>query len=46
MGKENHMKKLIIGTSLSVMLSSTLFAVSSQSTEIEQLRKDVDALKV
>lgn len=40
------MKKLIIGTSLSMMLSSTLFAVSSQSSEIEQLRKDVDALKV
>lgn len=40
------MKNLIISTLLSVLLSSTLFAVSSQNSEMEQLRKDVDALKV
>jgi opacity protein-like surface antigen len=40
------MKTLVIGTTLSVLLSSMLFATSAQDAEIAQLRKDVEALKV
>ncbi len=40
------MKNLRISTTLSVMLSSILFAAPSQNKEIEELRKDVDLLKL
>ena len=40
------MKNLLIRTGLSVVLSSILFAAPSQNTEMETLRKDVDALKL
>jgi hypothetical protein len=44
--KENSMKKLMIGSTLSVLLASTLLASTAQDAEIVQLRKDVEALKI
>ena len=40
------MKKLMIGSTLSMLLASTLVASAAQDAEIVQLRKDVEALKV
>ena len=40
------MKSLIIGTTISVMLSSVIVASSIESSTIKQLQKDVEALKL
>ena len=41
------MKKLMIGSTLSILLSATLLASAAQDAEIvQQLRKDVEALKI
>ncbi len=40
------MKKLLMGTTISIVVSSTLYAASSQNAEIAQLQEDVKTLKL